>query len=105
MSSRTRVLLALLLACALPIAAAHAHGGKSHRLMGTVVSASQDRLVIRDANGADASVRLTPETRFEREGKAVDRSALAAGTRVSVHLTEDDTTAVLVKVGTAPGSR
>ena len=105
MNRKTRTLLALLLAVALPIAAAHAHGGKSHRLMGTVVSASQDRLVIRDSEDAEASVRLTPETRFEREGKAVDRSALTAGTRVSIHLTEDDTTAVLVKVGAAPRSR
>jgi hypothetical protein len=99
------IAVVLMLAAALLAGEARAHGGKSHRLMGTVASVEAERLVIEDTAGKEVAVRLTAETRFEREGKPVDRSAVAAGTRVSIQLTEDDTTAVLVKVGAAPGSR
>ena len=98
---RAWIAAVLLLAAALLAGEARAHGGKSHRLMGTVASVEAERLVVKDTAGKELSVRLTAETRFEREGKPVDRSAIAAGTRVSIQLTEDDTTAVVVKVGAA----
>ena len=99
------IALALLVLAALMAGEARAHGGKSHRLLGTVVSVVEDRLVLDATSGKRVEVRLTAETRYERDGKAVERSALVAGARVSVHLTEDDATAVLVKVGAAPKSR
>jgi hypothetical protein len=78
-----------------------AHGGKSHRLLGTVKSLHEGHLTLTTAEGKEATVRLTAETRFEKDGKPVDRSALTAGVRVSIRLTEDDTTAVKVKLGAA----
>jgi hypothetical protein len=99
------IALALLLPLLFLAAEVRAHGGKSHRLMGTVVSLAEERLAIATTDGEEAAVRLTPATRFERDGKAVERSAVTAGTRVSITLTEDDTTAVVVKVGAAPKAR
>lgn len=105
MRRKTWIALALLLPLVLLAAGAHAHGGKTHRLLGTVVSLSAERLVVTATDGSEASVRVTPQTRFERDGKAVDRASVVAGTRVSIQLTEDDTTAVLVKLGAAPKGR
>jgi hypothetical protein len=100
-----RTALAFLLPLALLAAQAGAHGGKSHRLMGTVVNLADSELVIATTGGKEAAVRLTDSTRFEREGKAVDRSAATPGTRVSIHLSEDDTTALVVKLGAPPQER
>lgn len=92
------VMLMLLVAVAVA-GVALAHGGKSHRLMGTVKSLHEDHLTVTTTDGEEASVQLTAETRYEREGKATDRSALVAGTRVSIHLDEDDERAVKILIG------
>ena len=96
---KTTLALLLLLAAAFASTAAFAHGGKTHRLMGTVKALHEDHLTVTTTDGKEATVSLAADTKYERDGKAVDRSALTAGTRVSVHLDEDDKTVLEVKIG------
>lgn len=96
---RKTIALLLLVAGALAATAAYAHGGKSHRLMGTVKSLHEDHLTVTTTAGKEATVNLTADTKYERDGKPADRSALAEGVRVSVHLDESDKNAVQVKIG------
>lgn len=101
---RRRVPCALLVAllAALAAAGASAHGGKSHQLLGTVKAV---HVVVTTADGHERTVRLTPGTKYEKGGKPVPPAGLAAGTRVSISLTEDDRTALKVKIGQAPAAR
>ena len=87
--------LSLLLTLAL---AAGAHQGKTHRLLGTVKEVRENRLTVTIEGGKDRTVELTAATKYESEGKSATRADLAAGRRVSVHLSEDDTKAVLIKI-------
>lgn len=79
--------------------AVFAHGGRSHRLMGTVASVHDDHVTITTTEGKEASVTLTAATEYEKDEKPADRSALVEGARVSIQLEEDDKTAVKVKIG------
>ncbi len=96
---RKTVALLLLLAATFAGTAAFAHGGKSHRLMGTVKALHENHLTVTTTDGKEATVHLAADTKYERDGKAVDRSALTAGTRVSIRLDEDDKIALEVKIG------
>ena len=96
---RKIVALLLVLAAGAFGGAALGHGGKTHRLMGTVKALHENHLTVTTTDGREATVDLAADTRYERDGKPVDRSALAAGVRVSVHLDEEDKTAVEVKIG------
>lgn len=95
------LLVVLLLAAVAPLAA---HGGKSHRLMGTVEEVQAEQLVLTDRDGAERRVRLTADTRYEKGGKPATRADLAAGARVSIELDESDTVARVVKIGAGAGS-
>ncbi|HBL26600.1 MAG TPA: hypothetical protein DD490_07185 [Acidobacteria bacterium] len=94
-----RKILILLLVAAFAAGAAFAHGGKSHQLLGTVKELHENHLVVTAINGHEATVALTPSTQYEKDKKPAKRSDLTAGTRVSVQLTEDDKSAVKVKIG------
>jgi hypothetical protein len=96
-----RKVLALLLIALFTAGAAFAHGGKSHRLLGTVKELHGDHLVVIATDGHEATVKLTETTEYEKDKKAATRSDLVAGVRVSVQLTEDDKNAVKVKIGQA----
>lgn len=78
-----------------------AHGGKNHRLMGTVKEVQVERLVITSADGHDVTVAVTDTTKYEQDGKPASKTALAVGVRVSVQLSEDDKTALNVKIAPA----
>ena len=84
--------------------AAGAHQGKTHRLLGTVKEVSENRLTVTIEGGKERTVELTATTKFERDGKSATRADLTAGGRVSVHLSEDDTKAVLVRIAPAAPS-
>lgn len=99
-----RKMLAFLLVATFTAGAAFAHGGKSHKLLGTVKLLHENHLVVTATDGHEVTVNLTGTTQYEREGKAAKRSDLAPGVRVSVQLTEDDKTAVKVKIGAAPAA-
>ena len=94
-----RKVLALLAMAALFTTGAFAHGGKSHNLMGTVENVHENQLTITTTEDKEATVNLTADTKYEQDGKAVDRAALVHGARVSIQLDEDDKTAVKIKIG------
>jgi len=94
-----RKILTLLLVTAAFATTALAHGGRSHQLLGTVKSLHENDLTITTTAGREASVNLTADTKYEKDKKASDRSALVEGARVSIQLDEDDKTAIKIKVG------
>lgn len=96
-----KILASLLLITSLA-GAAFAHGGKSHKLLGTVKMLHENHLVVQTPDGHETTVTLTEKTQYEKDKKAATRSALTAGVRVSIDLTEDNKSAVKVKVGAAP---
>ena len=96
-----RKILTLLLVATFAAGAAFAHGGKSHRLLGTVKELHENHLVVTTADDREATVQLTQSTHYEKDKKAATRSALVAGVRVSIELSEDDKTAVKIKIGAA----
>jgi hypothetical protein len=93
------ILIVLALASVRPLVA---HGGKSHRLMGTVKELHQDRLTVTTQDGHESSVVLNADTTYEKAGKPAKRSDLVAGVRVVVELDEDDRTAIRIRRGEAP---
>jgi hypothetical protein len=97
-----RKIMIFLLAAAFLAGSAFAHGGKSHKLLGTVKMLHENHLMVITAKGEEKMVELTETTKYEKDKKAATRSALTAGVRVSIDLTEDDKSAVKVKVGAAP---
>jgi hypothetical protein len=94
-----KLIATLMLLVAAVAAPALAHGGKTHRLLGTVKSVQQDRLTVVTTDGKEASTRLTAETKYEKDRKPVERTALVEGVRVSIQLDEDDTTALKIRIG------
>jgi Cu+-exporting ATPase len=84
--------------------AAFAHGGKSHQLLGTVKELHENHLVVTATDGHQATVALAKATKYEKDTKPATRAALAPGVRVSIQLTEDNKTAVKVKIGAAPAA-
>ena len=83
---------------------AFAHGGKSHLLLGTVKELHENHLVVTATDGHQATVALAKTTKYEKDMKPAPRAALVAGVRVSIQLTEDNKTAVKVKIGAAPAN-
>lgn len=96
-----RKFFVFLLAATFAAGAAFAHGGKSHQLLGTVKELHENHLVVTATDGHVVTVKLTKSTQYEKDRKPAMRAALAAGTRVSIQLTEDDKTAVKIKIGAA----
>ena len=97
-----RRIFVLLLIATFAAGAAFAHGGKSHQLLGTVKELHENHLVVTATDGHQATVALAKTTKYEKDMKPVTRAALVVGSRVSIQLTEDDKTAVKIKIGTAP---
>ncbi|HEV8580992.1 MAG TPA: DUF5666 domain-containing protein [Thermoanaerobaculia bacterium] len=97
-----RKIFALLLITIFAAGAAFAHGGKSHLLLGTVKLLHENHLVVTSTDGHEVTVTLTATTQYEKDKKPAARSDLKPGARVSVKLTEDDKSAVKVKIGTVP---
>jgi len=94
-----RRILMLLLLAVFAAGSAFAHGGKSHHVLGTVKELHENHLVVTATDGHEATVTLTAETQYEKDKKPAKRSDLAAGARVSIQLTEDNKSAVKVKIG------
>jgi len=94
----TRTLIALFAVVAAP--AVWAHGGQEH-VMGTVSSASATELVVKTTAGAEKTVKLTADTKIEKDGELLTAADLQPGQRVVVHTRKqgDALTAVLIKTG------
>lgn len=76
-----------------------AHGGSSHKLLGTVKEVHEEHVVVTTKDGKEVTLQLTAKTKYERAGKTVTKDQLVAGDRVAVALEEDDKTAATVKIG------
>lgn len=80
-------------------AAAVAHGGHSHHVLGTVKAINEDHLLVTTKDGKEVEVHLTAKTKYEKASKAATKQDLTAGSRVSVELGSDGKIATSVKIG------
>ena len=94
-----RRIFVLLIIATLAASAVFAHGGKSHLLLGTVKELHKDHLVVKATDGHETTVMLTKATLYEKDKKPATAAALVTGARVSIQLTEDNKSAVKVKIG------
>jgi len=94
-----RKFASLFLVLLLGASALLAHGGSSHKLLGTVKEVHEQHLVVTTKDGKDVTLQLTDRTKYERAGKSATKDQLAAGDRVAVQLEEDDKTAATIRIG------
>jgi hypothetical protein len=80
-----------------------AHEGHEHKVMGTVMMAAADHLMLRDKDGKDLTVKVTKDTKIK--GKPASKiEEIKVGTRVVVTAAEEkdkSMTAKTVEVGAA----
>lgn len=97
------VAVAFFVALAIP-AAARAHGGHTHNVMGTIASVEGTRLAVKATDGKTVTVTLDAKTAITRGKAKVDASALKTGERVSIDYMQEKNAnmAKAVKLGTAP---
>ena len=83
-----------------------AHEGHDHKLMGTVVVAAADHLVLKDTTGKDVTIRVSPETRVKsnppmkvEQIKPLTRVVVTAPVQAGQPIT-----AKLIEVGLVPGA-
>lgn len=82
-----RVLI-VAIAFSLIVTAAFAHGGKSHKAMGTVTSIDVEHITIKDTHGKTVKIPMDSKTMF-MNGKAMAKlSDVKPGMRVVVETTE-----------------
>ncbi|MBM3819333.1 MAG: hypothetical protein FJW14_10015 [Acidimicrobiia bacterium] len=103
MSTRLIVGLALAVALIAP-AVARAHGGHTHKVMGTVQSVKGDHVEVKGTDGKVVMIMLDGKTAITRGKTKLDAAALKVGERVSVDYMQDKSMnmATAVKLGTAP---
>ena len=97
MRTAAKLLLGSILLTALP---ARAHE-PSERALGTVETIRSEALVIRTSDGHTVTFSVAPDTRFEREGKRVERTEVQPGERAVVQAKRagDSMQATRVKLG------
>jgi hypothetical protein len=105
MSRKWIVGIALVGALAVPVVG-WAHGGHTHKVMGTVSSVQGDRVEIKGTDGKVVVVTLNQKTAITRGRTRLDPTALKTGERVSIDFTQANNvnTATAVKLGTAPAA-
>jgi hypothetical protein len=98
--------IAMLAVLGLPVAAL-AHGGHTHKVMGTVSTVQGDRVEVKGTDGKLVVITLTPKTAITRGKTKVDATALKTGERISIDYTQAQNvnTATAVKLATAPAAR
>jgi hypothetical protein len=101
--SRTLVVgLALAAALLLPVAA-RAHGGHTHKVMGTVTAVAGEKVTVKTVDGKTVTVVLNAKTRITQGKTKADAQALKAGIRLVAEGAEDKgiLTATVVQVAVA----
>jgi len=74
---------ALVLACALLVpAAARAHEGHAHKVMGTVESVAANHVMVKTTDGKSVMVMLDAKTKITQGKDKVEAKALKVGDRV-----------------------
>lgn len=95
-----RRIASLLLMVLLASSVVLAHGTNSGKVLGIVKDVRDGQhVVVTTQDGHEVTVHLTKKTKYEQAGRAVTKSAVAAGARVSVRLAKDRKTAVTVIIG------
>jgi hypothetical protein len=104
----TRRMLLMLWLCAMggvawtsaPIAA---HPGHDHKVLGTVVTVTADRLVVKDRQGKDITITLNADTKVLKDKKPVRLDEVKPGLRVVVTAAAEKTVTIgkLIDLGTA----
>jgi hypothetical protein len=96
------VVAALIITLALPVAAL-AHDGHPHKILGTVTSATADRLVLKTKDGKELTITIAASTKVMKDKAAATAADIAPGTRVVVTAitAKGVTTAKEIKIGVA----
>lgn len=86
---------------------ATAHPGHDHKVLGTVVSVTADRLVVKDRQNKDVTITLNAATKVIRDKKPVRIDEVKVGSRVVVTAaTEKDITiGKLIDLGLTPTTK
>lgn len=86
----------------LPVAG-WAHGGHTHKILGTVSSVQGDHVEVKGTDGKTVMVMLRDKTTITRGKTKLDATALKPGERVSIEATEENKMmmASSIKLGTA----
>ena len=101
MTSKRVLLLAALLALALP-SASPAHPDHSKKVLGVVTMSDALHVMVKTADGKEQTIALNGQTKL-RQGKTAEKAdALKVGTRVVITLTaKEPPTAASIEIGTA----
>jgi hypothetical protein len=93
---------ALIITLALPIGAV-AHEGHPHKILGTVTSATAERLVLKTRDGKELTITIAADTKVMKDKAAATAADIAPGTRVVVTATtaKGVTTAKEIRIGVA----
>lgn len=85
-----------------------AHGGHTHKVMGTVSSVQGNHVEVKTTDGKIVVVVLGEKTKVTRGKDKLDVAAVQVGERVSIDATQpkdkDMLTAQTVKLGTVPAA-
>ena len=100
---RPTFVAALLAAVLVVPAAALAHGGHAHKVMGTVSSISGNHVVVKTTDGKTVTVMLDAKTRITRGKEVLTLDALKVGDRLVAEGPENKeiVTAKSIQVGAA----
>ena len=100
----TIALIALFTTALASSAVVLAHPGHEHKVMGTITMAAVDRIMLKDKDGKDVTIKVTKETKVKSK-PAMKVEEIKAGTRVVVTAIEEkdkSLRAKLVEVGASP---
>lgn len=105
MSSKWIIVGALALALVIP-AAARAHEGHTHKVMGTISSLQGNHLEVKTTGGKTVMVMLDAKTTITRGKTKLDVTALKPGERVSIDAMEEKAMmmAEAIRLGAAPAA-
>ena len=100
-------LLALFVLAVTAGAPAFAHEGDEHKVLGTVMMAAPDHVMLKDKDGKDVTVHIAKNTKVLKDKKAMKVEDIKTGTRVVVTaVTEKEKMmARTIEVGAAPETK
>ncbi len=103
MLKKSVVAIALAGALVIP-AAARAHEGHTHKVMGTISSIDGKNVIVKTTDGKTVTVVLGAKTKLTQGKKTVEATALKVGDRLVAEGTEEKTMflATTVRLGQAP---
>jgi hypothetical protein len=84
-----------------------AHEGHAHKVMGTVISAAADHVMLKDTNGKNVRIKVTKDTKVKAT-PPVKVEDIQAGARVVVAAVEEKgtgMTATTIQVGAATATK